>query len=161
MTLRVPPDSRDASRRADARMRAAFPGVVLKVRAEQSSLLVERGAARTRSACTILQNSREKLNALRRPRSLFGFSRFSTLTITHACVPSPPQDEHLNQVELEVPGRSCSLGNLFNFLETEKLKGSIENYSIAQTTLDQVRTEHRLRPLTQQKVTVTQRTRSW
>ncbi len=48
------------------------------------------------------------------------------------------QHQHMNIVELEIPSSSVSLGTLFNCLEDQKQHLGIMDYSLSQTTLDQV-----------------------
>jgi len=47
-------------------------------------------------------------------------------------------DRHLRQIEFQVPNSACKLSQLFGSLEDKKRQGLVEDYSVTQTTLDQV-----------------------
>ena len=49
------------------------------------------------------------------------------------------QDFHLNQLEFEIPSSSVRLSEVFGRLEAEKSMLHIQEYSVSQPTLEQVR----------------------
>ncbi len=48
------------------------------------------------------------------------------------------QDQHLNMLEFEVPLHSLQLSDIFGQMEQNRQRLRIEDYSVSQTTLDQV-----------------------
>ena len=48
------------------------------------------------------------------------------------------QDHHLRQLEYEVPLKASPLSELFGTFEDMKQQGKLEDFSVTQTTLDQV-----------------------
>lgn len=50
------------------------------------------------------------------------------------------EDQHCSQLKLNIPQEAAHLSKIFSTLSAYKAEGTIEDYSVSQTTLDDVST---------------------